>query len=166
MLPDLVRRAGISDHLLFVADECHRVGAPEMSRRAAHAPFLRALGLSATPERDDDADLMAGLSPAVQLDEELGGIIYEMTFAEAIRAGVLPPFEIHHYGLSLNAEEARQYQALTRAINDTRRELLASSQSARKAGGGEQLMAWARRVSARGGGLSGLAAKLSTTDPA
>ena len=158
VLPDLVRRAGVSEHLLFVADECHRVGAPEMSA-VLRTPRSYVLGLSATPERDDDADLMAGLSPTGQLDQELGGIIYEMTFADAIRAGVLPPFEIHHYGLSLTADEARHYQALTRAINDTRRELLASSQSARKAGGGEQLMAWARRVSARGGGLSGLAAR-------
>jgi superfamily II DNA or RNA helicase len=158
VLPDLVRRAGISDHLLFVADECHRVGAPEMSA-VLRTPRSYVLGLSATPERDDDADLRAGLSQAGQLDQELGGIVYEMTFAEAIRAGVLPPFEVCHYGLSLTADEGRRYQALTRAINDTRRELRASSQSARKAGGGEQLMAWARRVSARGGGLSGLAAR-------
>jgi superfamily II DNA or RNA helicase len=158
ILPDLVRRAGVSDHLLFVADECHRVGAPEMSA-VLRTPRSYVLGLSATPERDDDADQVTGLHQAGQLDGELGGIIYEMTFAEAIRAGVLPPFEIRHYGLPLTADEARRYQALTRAINDTRRELLASSQSARKAGGGEQLMAWARRVSARGGGLSGLAAR-------
>jgi superfamily II DNA or RNA helicase len=158
VLPELVRRAGVSDHLLFVADECHRVGAPEMSA-VLRTPRSYVLGLSATPERDDDADLGGGLSPAGQLNRELGGIIYEMTFAEAIRAGVLPPFEVHHYGLSLTADEARQYQALTRAINDTRRELLASSQSARKAGGGEQLMTWARRASARSGGLSGLAAR-------
>jgi superfamily II DNA or RNA helicase len=157
-LPDLVRRAGVSDHLLFVADECHRVGAPEMSA-VLSTPRSYVLGLSATPERDDDAGLVTDLSPTGQLDRELGGIVYEMTFAEAIRAGVLPPFEIYHYGLSLTADEARQYHALTRAINDARRELRASSQSARKAGGGEQLMAWARRVSARGGGLSGLAAR-------
>jgi superfamily II DNA or RNA helicase len=157
-LPDLVRRAGISGHLLFVADECHRVGAPEMSA-VLNTPRSYTLGLSATPERGDDADVVASLSPAGALDLELGEIVYEMTFAQAIRAGVLPPFEIHHYGLSLNAAEARRYQALTRAINDTRRELLASSRSARKAGGGEHLMTWARHVSARGSELGGLAAK-------
>ena len=158
-LPDLVRRAGISGHLLFVADECHRVGAPEMSA-VLNTPRSYTLGLSATPERGDDPDVMASLSPAGALDLELGEIVYEMTFAQAIRAGVLPPFEIHHYGLSLNAAEARRYQALTRAINDTRRELMASSRSARNAGGGEHLMTWARHVSARSGsGLNGLAAK-------
>jgi superfamily II DNA or RNA helicase len=159
VLPDLVRRAGVSDHLLFVADECHRVGAPEMSA-VLNTPRAYTLGLSATPEREDDADALAGVGLAGALDLELGGIVYEMTFAEAIRAGVLPPFELHHYGLSLNAAEARRYQALTRAINDARRELMASSRSARKAGGGEQLMTWARHVSARpGSGLSALAAR-------
>jgi superfamily II DNA or RNA helicase len=159
VLPALVRKASVSDHLFFVADECHRVGAPEMSA-VLDTPRSYTLGLSATPERDDDADATADLGPARQPDLELGGIVYEMTFAQAIRAGVLPPFELHHYGLPLNAAEARRYQALTRAINDARRELLASSQSARRAGGGDHLMTWARRVSARGGGgLSGLAAK-------
>jgi superfamily II DNA or RNA helicase len=158
VLPALVREAGVSDHLLFVADECHRVGAPEMSA-VLRTPRSYVLGLSATPEREDDADAMVSLGPAGQLDLELGRIVYEMTFAQAIRAGVLPPFEIQHYGLSLSAAEGRRYQALTRAINDARRELLASSQSARKAGGGEQLMSWARRVSARSGGLSRLAAR-------
>jgi superfamily II DNA or RNA helicase len=159
VLPDLVRRAGIAGHLLFVADECHRVGAPEMSA-VLNTPRSYSLGLSATPERDDDASGMPAVSPPGALDQELGGIVYEMTFAQAIQAGVLPPFAIHHYGLPLNADEARRYHALTRAINDARRELMASSPSARKAGGGDQLMTWARHVSARAGsGLSGLATK-------
>src|SRR6266567_3152315 len=79
VLPDLVRRAGVSDHLLFVADECHRVGAPEMSA-VLNTPRAYTLALSATPERDDDADALAGLGPAGALDLELGGIVYEMTF--------------------------------------------------------------------------------------
>lgn len=159
MLPAMVSEAGISGHLLLVADECHRLGAPEMSA-VLNTPRSYALGLSATPEREDQAGVTDSHFAVAWPATGLGEIVYQMTFAQAIRAGVLPPFEVHHYGLPLSPGEARRYHALTRAINDARRELLAASQSARKAGGGEQLMTWARRVSARaGGGLSGLAAK-------
>ena len=54
LLPAQVRSAGIGEHLLLVADECHRVGAPEMSA-VLETPRAYSLGLSATPERDDDA---------------------------------------------------------------------------------------------------------------
>jgi superfamily II DNA or RNA helicase len=158
-LPRLVEEAGIGDRLLFVADECHRVGAPEMSA-VLQTRRRFSLGLSATPERGEDADVGDDEYGRSTLGTELGPIVYEMTFAQAIEQGILPPFEIHHFGLSLNGREARQYEALTRSINDSRRELLASSQAARKAGGGEQLVAWARRVSSRGdSGLAGVASR-------
>jgi superfamily II DNA or RNA helicase len=158
-LPGIVRSAGVSDHLLLIADECHRVGAPEMSAVLDTASAYT-LGLSATPERDDDLGDDLGTRVSRPASSALGGIVYEMTFAEAIRAGVLPPFEVQHFGLPLDASEARRYQALTRSINEARRELLASSASARKTGGGDQLLSWARSVSARSASrLSGLAAQ-------
>jgi superfamily II DNA or RNA helicase len=158
-LPRLVDEAGIGDHLLLVADECHRAGAPQMSA-VLETRRRYALGLSATPERGEDGDGSVDQYDRSILGQELGPIVYEMTFAEAIELGVLPPFEIDHFGLPLNSEEARRYEALTRSINDTRRELLASSKSARTAGGGEQLLAWARRVSSRGSGeLAGVASR-------
>jgi len=147
----------VADHLLLVADECHRVGAPEMSA-VLDTPRSYVLGLSATPEREEEGVGVTAGSGLSKLDAEIGGIVYEMTFAQAIQSGVLPPFEVHHFGLSLSTEEARRYHALTRSINDARRELLASSPSVRKAGGGEHLISWARRVSGRGGGgLAGVA---------
>ena len=157
-LPRLVDAAGIADRLLLVADECHRVGAPEMSA-VLNTGRRYSLGLSATPERGEDLDdLGAGYSSSL-VGREVGPIVYEMTFAQAIDAGVLPPFEVRHYGLGMNEREARQYEALTRSLNDARRELLASSSSARKAGGGEQLIAWARRASARSSGIGLVASR-------
>jgi superfamily II DNA or RNA helicase len=82
-----------------------------------------------------------------------------MTFADAIREGVLPPFEVHHFGLALNGDEARQYAALSRSITDMRRELVAASPAARRAGGGERLLSWARRASSRSSRVAGLAAR-------
>src|SRR6266511_1739134 len=91
---------------------------------------------AALGRRGGDADDSAAHGPLTsQLRQEIGPLVYEMTFAEAIRLGVLPPFEVRHFGLPLSPDEARRYQALTRAINDARRELLATSPSARRAGG-------------------------------
>lgn len=159
-LPALVQKAHVANHLLFVADESHRLGAPEMSM-VLNTPRSYTLGLSATPEREgEDREAAEGIDTAKRLRAEIGEIVYEMSFAQAIQWGVLPPFEIHHFGLSLTADEARRYQALTRTINDARKQLLAASSTARKTGGGDQLVAWARRVSGRSDtGFAGLAAK-------
>ena len=156
-LPKLVDRE-LGRHLLLIADECHRVGAPEMSR-VLETSRAYSLGLSATPERgEDEGDV--GKQVALDLSRDgLGPIIYEMSFAEAIDLGVLPPFEIDHHGLPLTADEAQRYSALSKSIIDTRKELLAASPAARNAGGGERLVTWARRVSSRSGALAGLASR-------
>jgi superfamily II DNA or RNA helicase len=156
-LPARVRRAGVGDHLLLVADECHRTGAPEMSA-VLSTERAYSLGLSATPERDDSDDVSASYAKPGR--EDMGPIVYEMTFADAISSGILPPFEVHHFGLQLTPDEERRYSTLTTSITDLRRELMAASPTARRAGGGEGLLAWARRASARGdGGLGSAAAR-------
>ena len=148
-LPATTKKWGVGKHLLLVADECHRAGAPEMSA-VFQTPRQYSLGLSATPERDDgtEADSTAEYATSM-LGQEIGPIVYEMAFAEAIQLGVLPPFEIHHLGLTLSPAEARRYEALSRSINEARRELMSASPSARNYSG-ERLVAWARRTSARG----------------
>lgn len=152
-LPLLVD-ADLARHLLLVGDECHRVGAPEMSR-VLETDRAFSLGLSATPERSED-----GSGESVEWERRgFGPIVYEMSFAEAIDLDVLPPFRIDHYGLSLTARESQQYVTLTNSITDTRRELVNSSVTARKAGGGERLLSWARRVSSRPGELAPLASR-------
>ena len=147
-LPTMVQSREVGDHLLLIADECHRAGAPEMSA-VLRTPRRYSLGLSATPERDDVAGEGVADYGASMLGVEIGPIVYEMTFAEATALGVLPPFELHHLGLPLSPAEARRYEALSRSISDARRELRSASPAARKLGG-DQLLAWARRVSARG----------------
>ena len=126
-LPRLVNKAGVGDSLLLIADECHRVGAPEMSRLFA-TKRAYSLGLSATPERedywnqsvDDEEDNQYNLS---LLGRELGPIVYSMTVHEAFEQGILPEFEIHHYGLLLNDEERQGYDALSRRLRDANAEL-------------------------------------------
>lgn len=148
-LPAMAKSLGIGQHLLLIVDECHRAGAPAMSA-VLETGRGYSLGLSATPERDDLTE-EASLNEynASKLGIQIGPIVYEMTYAEAIRLGVLPPFEIHHIGVDLSPEEDGRYQALSRSIADARRELQAASPTARKLSGG-QLLAWASKVGTRG----------------
>jgi superfamily II DNA or RNA helicase len=132
-LAGVVKRAGGGDSLLLIVDECHRAGAAEM-RRVFTTERAFGLGLSATPERDDeprdenggpDAEDEAG-TPAFEdsvVGRELGDIIFELNYAEAIRLGVLPPFRIVHYGLSLRAKESLDYERISREIKELRAEL-------------------------------------------
>jgi superfamily II DNA or RNA helicase len=132
-LAGVVEQAGVEDSLLLIVDECHRAGASEMQRVFATKRAF-GLGLSATPERDDvqqgedeglatDDDLSAPTFEDSIVGRELGSIIFELNYAEAIRLGVLPPFKIVHYGLALRAKEVFDYERISREIKDLRAEL-------------------------------------------
>ena len=158
----------LNSPLMLVVDECHRAGSKQMSeifksRRAFN------LGLSATPERDaqgnnDDDELMSPDSDAVEqesFDEslvgtELGPIIHELGYREALDAGILAKFEIRHFGLPLEPAERARYEKISRDITELRR-TLQGSPSARGINGGA-LVGWARRIATRGGGLAEQAA--------
>lgn len=151
-LPKFVREAGVGGHLLVIADECHRAGAPEMSA-VLKTERAYSLGLSATPEREDEGqEEQARAYEESLLGRALGGIVYELTVADAVRLGVLPPFQLEHYGLSLTPEEAHRYEQLTRSLRELRDQLHDRSATARRAGSGEALLAWCRRVAAQGQG--------------
>jgi len=158
----------LNSPLILVVDECHRAGSKQMSeifksRRAFN------LGLSATPERDaqgndEDDELMSPDPDAVEqesFDEslvgtELGPIIYELGYREALDAGILAKFEIRHFGLPLEGAERARYEKMSRDITDLRR-TLQGSPSARGINGGA-LVGWARRIATRGGRLAEQAA--------
>lgn len=162
-LPELVHKAGISGHLLLIADECHRAGAPEMAR-VLEASRAYSLGLSATPERDDwqeGEDSVGGPADydGSQLGRELGPLVYEMTVAQAVAQGILPRFEIAHYGLALTPGERERYEKLSRAIQEAATELHDAFARRRSSGKGG-FHAWCRQVAKRpGASLAGLAAR-------
>lgn len=131
-----VERSGVAKDLLLIVDECHRAGAPEM-KRIFRTRRSYALGLSATPERDDqDQNEEAEIGQVVReydlpkqndgskvLREELGEIVVDMNYDQAIKLGVLPSFRIVHYGLQLNPLERERYDRLSRQIRDLRESL-------------------------------------------
>jgi superfamily II DNA or RNA helicase len=155
-LPTLVKEANVEKHLLLVADECHRAGSNEMSR-VLKTKFRWSLGLSATPERDDDED--AGYDNSI-LGKKLGPIIYEFNLADALREGLVPKFTINHYGLSMTASERQRYEALSRSITDSMSQL----KGHRDASSGSDFFAWARSVASRNQGELGAIAMRFVSD--
>ena len=113
-----------STHFLVV-DECHRAGSAENSQ-IFEVPRRFSLGLSATPERDVETQADSAASGGDASDvigRELGPIIYELTFKEALEEGIVPPFELIHAAVPLTLGERRTYDKLSREIKQVRDQL-------------------------------------------
>jgi len=134
-LPGLVDES-TAEHLLLIVDECHRA-AGEVMAKIFKTGRVYSLGLSATPEPDtplDDADyeMVDGLNyDQTILGKELGPIIYEMNINDAYSKGILPQFEIRHYALPLNNDEKRDYERLSRRIQELNEQLNAGKNRGR-----------------------------------
>ena len=94
---------------LLIVDECHRA-ASEVNSLALIGDHVMTLGLSATPERDYDDLFLEVIQPA------LGPIIYEYDYNQALRDGVIAPFELANVRISLTEPEELAYSKLTRRI--------------------------------------------------
>lgn len=93
----------------LVVDECHKAASPQF-RAVLDVQKAAALGLSATPERPYDEGLRDVLVPA------LGRVIYEYSYSDALRDGVIVPFMLRNVVFDLEAERQQEYDKLTRAI--------------------------------------------------
>lgn len=94
---------------LLIVDECHKA-ASEQFRSALQIPTFASLGLSATPERQYDDGLKEVLMPA------LGEVIYSYDYADALRDGVIVPFELKNIVFELETERQAEYDKLSKAI--------------------------------------------------
>ena len=134
-LPSIVKKGNCGNKMLLVVDECHRAGASVM-KNIFDTERRYSLGLSATPERNDDNEESEALNlidnPDSSTDEvyddsllgkELGNIIYEMNLEDAFRMGIIPPYEISHYGLPLSSNERHRYELLKKEIKDLKDKL-------------------------------------------
>lgn len=93
----------------LVVDECHKAASAQF-RVALEIPKLATLGLSATPERPYDEGLKDVLVPA------LGPVIFEYTYKDALRDGVIVPFMLRNVVFDLEEERQQEYDKLTKAI--------------------------------------------------
>lgn len=100
----------IKDHQCFlVVDECHKA-ASEHFRSALDVNSFASLGLSATPERPYDDGLKEVLEPA------LGPVIFTYDYSDALRDGVIVPFEIKNIIFALEEDRQLEYDKLSKAI--------------------------------------------------
>lgn len=101
-------RQALSDRekedLLIIHDEVHGFGSPVMCRELAgfHASFAYVLGLSATPEREYDAE------GNDFIEKEIGPIIFRFGLDEAIRKEILCPFRYTIVGYELTDDDRRR----------------------------------------------------------
>jgi superfamily II DNA or RNA helicase len=95
--------------MLLVVDECHRSGSYQ-NAQALIGSWGATLGLSATPERqyDDGFDRY--------IKNTIGEIIFEYSVSEAIRDGVLTPFELINVEVPLTGNELEEHEKLTKKI--------------------------------------------------
>ncbi|MGB9863614.1 MAG: DEAD/DEAH box helicase [Candidatus Saccharicenans sp.] len=158
-LADIVNKAGIGSKLFLIVDECHRAGAEEMSRVfEVERAFI--MGLSATPEREDEVDESGSWLDYENtlLGKNIGPVLLELTYEDALKFGLIPPFTIKHYALPLTPEEQYEYDELTRSIKDTKSNLL--NYVNRDKYGGSIFYRWAQRMAQQDKGeISQLAKK-------
>lgn len=99
----------VSRPCFLVVDECHKA-ASEQYRSILDIPTSATLGLSATPERPYDDWLNEVLVP------KLGPVIFAYTYREALRDGVIVPFELRNLVFELEPERQQEYEKLTKSI--------------------------------------------------
>jgi superfamily II DNA or RNA helicase len=114
-LPKLARTA---QPLMLIVDECHRAGATTFARVLDTRAAFR-LGLSATPERDEVDENGEPLVFDDQIvGQKLGPVVFRFTLKDAREVGWLPTFQIHHHGVELAPDERRDYEDISRRIDD------------------------------------------------
>jgi superfamily II DNA or RNA helicase len=93
----------------LIVDECHKA-ASEQFRSSLQIPTFASLGLSATPERPYDEGLTDVLVPA------LGAVIYSYSYTDALRDGVIVPFELRNIVFELEDDRQAEYDRLSKSI--------------------------------------------------
>lgn len=96
--------------LLLIADEAHNMGAPNILNKLIGIPYLRRIGLSATPERQFD-DL--GNRKIRQFFGAEDGYTYEYSMEEAIRNGVLCEYYYFPHIVRLTDAEMEEYARIS-----------------------------------------------------
>ncbi len=104
-----ILQSGRARESFLIVDECHKA-ASERFRTALDVPKFASLGLSATPDRQYDQGLADVLVPA------LGPVIYEYSYRDALRDGVIVPFALKNIVFDLEEDRREEYDKLTKSI--------------------------------------------------
>ena len=99
--------------LLMIADECHNMGSGSLVKRLKEIPYLRRIGLSATPERQFDDEGNKKLNKFFGSEEHY---TYEYSMEEAIQNGVLCKYLYFPHLVRLTPDEMGAYVELSERI--------------------------------------------------
>ena len=99
--------------LLMIADECHNMGSGSLVKRLKEIPYLRRIGLSATPERQFDDEGNQKLKKFFGSEERY---TYEYSMEEAIQNGVLCKYMYYPHLVRLTPDEMDAYVELSERI--------------------------------------------------
>ena len=99
--------------LLLIADECHNMGSGSLVKRLKDIPYLRRIGLSATPERQFDDEGNEKLRKFFGSEENY---TYEYSMEEAINKGVLCKYMYYPHLVQLTQKEMDAYVVLSDRI--------------------------------------------------
>ena len=100
--------------LLLIADECHNMASGSLVKRLKEIPYLRRIGLSATPERQFDDEGNRRLRKFYGAEEHY---TYEYSMEEAIKKGVLCKYMYYPHVVRLTEEEMSRYLELSEKIS-------------------------------------------------
>lgn len=105
-LPPALKLLGkdVAAKTIMIHDEAHRVGSPgNRNNLAGTADSIRfRLGLSATPDREYDEDGNRFI------EQHIGPVLFRFRLEEAIRGGILAPFNYHPLPYQLDADDRRR----------------------------------------------------------
>lgn len=100
--------------LLLIADECHNMGSKSMIKKMREIPYLRRIGLSATPERQYD------LYGNTQIRNFFGSAekyTFEYSMEDAIKNGVLCRYYYFPHVVQLTSIEMDEYVEISEKIS-------------------------------------------------
>lgn len=100
--------------LLMIADECHNMASGSLVKRLKDIPYLRRIGLSATPDRQFDDSGNTKLRKFFGSEEKY---TYEYSMEEAIKNGVLCKYMYYPHLVRLTSDEMDAYVELSEKIS-------------------------------------------------
>ena len=101
------------NQLLLIADEAHNMGAPNIQHKMTGIPYLRRIGLSATPERQFDDTGNRSIRNFFGAED---GYTYEYSMEEAIRNGVLCEYYYFPHIVHLTDAEMEEYTKISNRL--------------------------------------------------
>jgi len=97
------------ENYFLIVDECHRSGSA-INSNTLKGNYAATLGLSATPKREYDDGFLRYIKP------NLGDIIYEYDYKEALKDGVISPFELKNVEISFVGQEEKHYLKINKRL--------------------------------------------------